>query len=418
MLVRPLIVLCALATPSVAAAEPSVSAFLVNVGPGDPLWTRFGHVALRIVETDPPQDLVYGFGSAPFDEPTFVLDQLRGRAEFWLEAQTWDEFLALYLPEDRTIHVRRLALTAGQARELADRLGVNSLPENRGYRYDHLTDNCSTRVRDVLDAVTSGALRRASHMKASGMRFRDHTLTAGVGDLPAQLGLDLIAGPNQEHRPNAWEEACVPARLERLALAATNVVGGRQVPLAGPAETPHVRRAPAPTGSRFTARHALLGTWMTVALLIVVARRREGWPARLAGVGLGAVSLLGAVIGAALWFVVAISRVPDFRWNENVLVLVPFDLALLVLAIGWSRCGAATIGRRLRLYVLARLAVLVVLVVLKIAGICPQDDWIVIASVAAVLAAVAAAPASPPHAVAEAPALPRRHRPRRGHGRG
>jgi hypothetical protein len=413
LVLRFLIVLWVLACPGRANAEPS--ALLVTVGPGEPLWTRFGHIALRIVDADAGTDDVYGFGSAPFDEPGFVLDQLRGHSRFWLEFETWDEFLELYLPQDRTIRVRPLALAPSQAQQLAHRLAVNALPANRAYRYDHLADNCSTRVRDALDAVTSGALRRAARTRASGWRYRDHTLAAAAGDVPAQLGMDLIGGPNQERRPNAWQEAYLPARLERLVLAATNVVDGRRVPLAGPALTPHVRQAPAPSGGRWSARYVLLGAWLAVALLVAVAGRRAGWLARLAGAALGTASLASALVGAALWTVVAISPLPDFRWNENVLALVPFDLALLGPAIRWARRGAATIGPRTRRYVLARLAVLAGLVVLKLVGVCRQDDWIVLASVAAVLVAVACAPATPTEP--EKPAATVRRRGRRGRGR-
>ena len=36
----------------------------------------------------------------------------------------------------------------------------NLLRQNRNYRYDHLDDNCSTRVRDLIDRITGGSLRR------------------------------------------------------------------------------------------------------------------------------------------------------------------------------------------------------------------------------------------------------------------
>ena len=73
-----------------------------------------------------------------------------------LEAQA----KALELSRTAVAHLEQgLRLRPEQARRLAEFLAWNARPEHADYRYDYFTDNCSTKLRDALDAALDGALQ-------------------------------------------------------------------------------------------------------------------------------------------------------------------------------------------------------------------------------------------------------------------
>jgi hypothetical protein len=86
-----------------------------------------------------------------------------------------------------------LALTPEERATLFERLSANAEPDQRYYDYDYYRDNCSTRVRDAVDQVLGGELRRLVS-GAGRLTFRQHTLRL-VGDTPwLYFGLDVALG--------------------------------------------------------------------------------------------------------------------------------------------------------------------------------------------------------------------------------
>ncbi len=161
---RPLIALglAALALPAAAGAqthaEPEVA--LVTMGPGDDVFSRYGHAALCVRDEISPQGRCYNYGTADFTTYEALLwAVLRGTARFWVsvvdEPATMQQYARV---EDRTVWRQVLPYPAEARRRLVARLSLDALPEHRYYVYHHYRDNCTTRIRDHLDAVSEGAL--------------------------------------------------------------------------------------------------------------------------------------------------------------------------------------------------------------------------------------------------------------------
>lgn len=368
--------------PLTVHADPRVE--LITVGPGDAVWTRFGHVGIRVIDAEVNRDEVVSFGFAPFDQPDFLWSYLRGEAFFRAGQMTWQRTVANYRDYDRTVIRRPLNLPPDLLEELISRLEQVVLPENRDYRYDHLRDNCSTRVRDLLDDLTGGSLREVAQQRDPQTTYRDYTLIAGSGRLLVQIVFDFIGGPNQEEEVDGWAELYLPVYLDEVIGEATIRVDGEVVPLAGPSEVVWQRRAPpAVSGNTSAGRLAVLafGVGLGVLFLLagVVARRSPSaltkLESRLNGLLLLPVSLVFGATGLALSALVIVSKVPDFIWNENLLVFVPFDLVLLGAALRRLVLGRNNMGKWLRRYLDLRLLVLFAAVALKLAGVFPQDNW-------------------------------------------
>ncbi|MBN1948100.1 MAG: DUF4105 domain-containing protein [Bradymonadales bacterium] len=384
-----------LAAPTALWARPSAE--LITMGPGDMIWARFGHTGIRITDPVTGRDEVFNYGYAPFGGLGFLWGFIRGEARFLLVVRPWERTIEEYIREDRTLTRQPLNLTPQQTHRLVRFLEWNAQPENREYLYDHLRDNCSTRVRDLLDAVAGGALRTAvgSMRRSEPRTYRHYTLDGGRGRLDALLGMDLIGGPNQEKEVGRWDLLYLPAFLQQAAAHATNRVNGRTVPLAQPLITVYQRIGPPPQrSSPHAGRYLVLAVGIGLGALFLSTgrfiRRRPSSIAsraltRLSGFFLLWVSLLFGLVGAVLTFLMVVSLLPDFRWNENALVFVFLDFGWCGLAGRWLVAGRGAMSRFSRHYLDFRLLVLLALVIGKLVGLFTQDNWAFIGCAASVV---------------------------------
>ena len=88
----------------------------------------------------------------------------------------------LNLPQDRAIMVR-------------DFLWKNALPENRTYRYKFLSDNCSTRPRDIIEMAAGDGLQYPA-MGDTTVTYRDILAHYCRNYAWEKFGIDLVLGWN------------------------------------------------------------------------------------------------------------------------------------------------------------------------------------------------------------------------------
>jgi hypothetical protein len=387
--------LCALAFSAQARADAVVE--LVTIGPDKPIDMRFGHILLRVVDERTRRDDAYDFGVWAYEGPLFMLEAMLGRGVFSLRRSPAQVRFSHYWMQDRLVVAQRLNLSEAQVREVRERLATNLLPENRDYLYDHVLDNCSTRLRDLIDAVTRGALRRAADELPVRGTFRDDIRVAGSGWLPALIGYDWVAGRHAEDPMGAWERAFLPEHLAGLVAAAENPVMGDAAPLVAATEVLHARQAPSVLGGSVDAgRRAMLGFGGLLGLVFAAA----GWAARrgrlpqAAGRGMGAIAIavffvfgvVGLVMAPMRW----LSSGHVFSANENAWLMLPLDLLLIAPAVSWLRTGKPQLGRLARGY----LALRAVPVGLLALGISAQQNGAFVAAAACVWVGLLCLPAT------------------------
>ncbi|MBK8692844.1 MAG: DUF4105 domain-containing protein [Deltaproteobacteria bacterium] len=330
---RPLVALClaALSLPAMAGAQtdadPEIS--LITMGPGDDLFARYGHGALCVRDTLTPQGRCYNYGTAEFDSFQALLwDVLRGRARFWVSVSDEPQMIAQYARvEDRTVWRQVLPYPVAARRRLAARLALDALPEHRFYVYHHYRDNCTTRLRDHLDAVSDGALSSA-RSRATQRTWRERTLEGLSSEVPL-LGLaELLLGRTLDATMNRWEEMFLPAVLREEVQRATGVA---PVVLS-------TRVHPLPQGEPGRGLGLLGGVSAALALLGLGAGQRRSRALSLASRALLVTAL--SLAGLLVWGMAGASTLPELRANAMVLVLAPTDLALAWPST-WARYGRA-----------------------------------------------------------------------------
>lgn len=295
---------------------------LLTMGPGDDMFSRFGHAALCVTDESSPSGRCYNYGTADFTTPVpLSWSVLRGRAEFWVSVTPMPRVLRSYERWDRSVYVQPLPLDAASFEGLRGRLATDALPDNRRYVYDHLTDNCATRVRDHIDEASGGALRRVDDPPGTLRAL----VEAGLGEPSLQAASGVVLGRRLDRVPSSYEAMFLPDRLR----------AGVEQALGVPAVQVTSRRGPvhsAPPGSGGLAAVAVGGGLGAVAGGLSAWGGRRG---RVAG------ALLLALPGLVLWGLAALSGVPELRLNEMCLWFVPLDLVLATARPRWVRAWLA-----------------------------------------------------------------------------
>src|SRR4051812_34326854 len=143
------------------------------MGIGGLMWERHGHIALCVRYADHSQDACYNYGIGDFHNPIGMASGFfRGTNSFWVGKMDPQFMLSIYRNADRTIWIQPLPLTDEQEQKVIAKLEYDILDEHRYYAYDHFWDNCTTRVRDILDDATGGKLRAMTN-KTEGLTYRD-----------------------------------------------------------------------------------------------------------------------------------------------------------------------------------------------------------------------------------------------------
>jgi hypothetical protein len=313
------------ATAPSADAPPRIG--VVTMEPGDAFWERFGHDAILVVDPRSGEGTSYNFGFFDPTEPGFVGNFVRGRMMYYLVALPIGEDLASYRSEGRGVSVQWLALDPAQARALAGALRVNALPENARYRYDYFRDNCSSRVRDAIDAALGGALRTQLAGRSQGNSWRSESVRLAWPAKWMGLGFHLGLSGAADRPLSRWEEAFIPMRL-RDSLREVRRADGR--PLVATEETLLPNRLPAPPTEMPSWRVPALFAGLALLVLVPVLGRRR--PRLLAGLAFGW-WLLGGLLGALMLFIWFGSEHTAGWANQNLLLLNP--LALLALPGAW-----------------------------------------------------------------------------------
>lgn len=124
---------------------------VLTMGPGSSLSDSFGHSAIRVQDKSKNYDLVFNYGVYDFNDPNFYSNFIKGYLNYSLGVSYYKDFKSSYISNNRSIKEQVLLLPDALNKKIADRLIFNSKPENKNYRYDYFSNNCSTIIKDIID---------------------------------------------------------------------------------------------------------------------------------------------------------------------------------------------------------------------------------------------------------------------------
>jgi hypothetical protein len=324
---------------------------LVTMGIGGLIWERHGHIALCVRYANPREDACYNYGIGDFHHPLrMAAGFFRGTHSFWVGKMNPGMMLSIYRNADRSIWVQPLPLTPEQEQKVIAKLELDILEENKHYAYDHFWDNCTTRVRDVLDGATDGALTKMQGPVGTET-FRDLARKGFYGMRVPLLITDVAMGRVTDRVPTYFEKMFLPDYMRE---AAERLWGVKPIPI-------YERRGPPPLDHGPSGR--------VLFALVILLLTAPAWITRLLGkferTGLAVAILPYAFLGFVLSFLAIISPLPYVRANESCFILIPFD----ILMIWWLR------PHHRRLYARIRIGMIVLAGLLMVVGIFKQPIW-------------------------------------------
>lgn len=310
-------------SPTTTLSEESAIS-LITCGPGEELYSTFGHSAIRV--KDPAHgDIVFNYGTFSFNQPNFYLRFAQGRLLYRLSVQSYPGFRDEYIATNRSLIEQTLNLTLEERQRLYNLLAENYLPENREYRYHFFYDNCSTRIRDIIEKALNNSVQYQFPDSSGHRSFREMTdmyLIPGKqhwGD----FGIDLCLGLPTDNIATPYQEMFLPDYLMHHFDRAMIISPEGEKPLIAKKQlifTPKVDFEAPLISPAFL-------TWglFIVVLLFTILRRspiRFGW---FDYTTFGLAGLLG-VFFLVLWF---FTDHTDTKYNFNLLWALPTHLLLM-----------------------------------------------------------------------------------------
>lgn len=327
--------LAVFATEENSAAEVSV----LTCSPGREVYSLYGHTAIRFRDEKNSVDEVFNYGVFDFNSEHFIWKFVLGKTDYQCVAVPWEYFLQEYRLRGSSVVAQVLNLTAGETEAVRTYLYNNIREENRVYRYNYLTNNCTTRVMDCVDACVDGEVSYSWDTEPRTYRQMMHEYTA---DFPwAQEGNDFLLGADVDtvlsHKatcflPGYYQRALDGALVRdnvkdtrRMVRETVTVLEANEALSRASASGPDFPLTPLMTGCVAFAIGMLL-------MFVEFMTRRMFWIIDL-------LLMLGhGLAGCLILFVFLFSEHPTLDSNWQVIVLNPLPLIALpyVVKAAWK----------------------------------------------------------------------------------
>ena len=172
---------------------------ILTCAPGEELYATFGHSAIRITDSASHNDIVYNYGTFNFDEPGFYMKFIRGKLSFYLSTEDYDSFIADYREDQRNVTEQELQLSCNEKNNVATMLEENMMAQNRTYKYDFTFDNCTTRLRDLVEKSADTSVRFGK-VVTGNKTFRDliYEYLDKNDKQWSKLGIDILLGARMD----------------------------------------------------------------------------------------------------------------------------------------------------------------------------------------------------------------------------
>lgn len=389
-----------LAQEPVASDAPSIS--LLTLGPGHEIFERFSHNAIWVHNPAQPgeyRDVAFNYGLFSFGQ-SFVTDFLpaflRGDMKYQMAPMDGPASVDMYRKDDRDIFLQQLRLSPRQAQRLTSFLWNNYRPENRYYIYNYFVDNCSTRVRDALDATLDGQIKLQSAGIPTGQTYRMHTLRTLCSNIPAYIGVDFALGQLADKPLSRWDEMFLPLKLQAYLRDITIPgPGGTSLPLVVSEQrlSTSSRQGIPETAPHWEPGFLIAGGIMAGGLLFLDRFRHRRVARWLLWIGIVLWTLLGAIATAFLILLECCTHHWAAYQNENILQMPPvvvLTFLLLLTPIG-QRHARLCRWKAIALFAFTVLTATcsIIGLMLKLAPAMYQENWNIILWVLPVHLAVA-----------------------------
>jgi len=207
-----LVLLLSLPVPAQVQLSDSAKISLLTASPwSGAVYALFGHTAIHVGDDSTMVDAVYNYGFFDPSQPHFIYNFVRGKTDYILGVTSFKDFLFEYEQKGQQVIEQEIDLSSVEKQQLYDALFMNALPENRGYRYNYLYDNCSTRPRDMIEKYANGVIQYLPTPQEQTYRDLLHERLDGYPWVI--FGIDLLIGTEADRTIDLREKMFLPSYL-------------------------------------------------------------------------------------------------------------------------------------------------------------------------------------------------------------
>jgi hypothetical protein len=306
-------------------------------GPSDEIFIWWGHAALIVENTRWGYSRVYDWGIFSYPSDNFLQDFVRNLVRYKCTVESFDK--DMYVNEDRDIIIYTLNLDTEQKETILSYAENNVLPEHCYYDYHEFRDNCSTRIRDIIDMGTNGQLKALFGNTPGRFTFREQIRRFTWFRPFSDWYLDFLMGQDLDRPITVWDEMFLPGEIGR------NIVNfryrdgsGNERNLVSAVEVLNTTKERPPILNKpLTVWPYYLGLGIiTAALLLLVNRLRAKHP-RTGGIVSGilhiAFGLFFGVAGCVLTFGLFFMNNDYIQQNISILFVNPLLLVMVPLGV-------------------------------------------------------------------------------------
>jgi len=187
---------------------------LLTCTPGNELYSIFGHSAIRIVDSNNVNDLVFNYGTFNFYDDDFYIKFIKGKLNYFVSVQQTEDFIYSYTSEGRGVTEQVLNFSEQEKINIQHALIENLKEENKYYQYDFFYDNCTTRLRDII-SNNKQPNPLLPYVMPEKTKFRQaiHMYLDKSEQHWSKLGIDLLLGAKTDKIMSAKEQEFLPENL-------------------------------------------------------------------------------------------------------------------------------------------------------------------------------------------------------------
>ncbi|TRW24651.1 DUF4105 domain-containing protein [Flavobacterium zepuense] len=287
--------------------SPQANITLITCGPGNELYSVFGHTAVRVHDPAANLDVVYNFGTFDFSTPNFYLKFVKGDLQYFVSASSYEDFVYTYQYYNRDVLEQQLNLSPTQKQQIYNELTTTLNSDKRFYTYKFFDRNCTTMVGDIFTRYIPGGISMKND--DAGKTNREIIYERLNSSFYENLGISLIFG----HKTDMEQyKLFLPNQLLQ-GVANTKTTTG---PLAQPTVTAYKA-----IGSESISVWNNFYTWIIICLALMYFSRNIVVQRSL-------IAVFG-LLGVFFTFVGLYSYHQEIALNYNALLINPLFLLLI-----------------------------------------------------------------------------------------
>lgn len=192
--------------------------YLLTVAPGESLlelYSWWGHAAFIVEDYRSGNKEVYDFGVFSMPENQVLLNFIGGRIDYLVASHSgfyYEAMMNSFLRSGRWTVLQPLHFPPEKAYQIAMYLKENVQPENNVYKYHFFKENCCTKIRDLINYGTEGALYEATKDK-SVKSLRKSAQSYLAKSFMANWGLSFLLSSAVDKPCTHWDQMYLPMEL-------------------------------------------------------------------------------------------------------------------------------------------------------------------------------------------------------------